>query len=85
MKMRTSKATSQRVRTSSKMCTSMLLVAVVVVVESWMSEVGKSVGRYLHKHMRLDYTTRTGGGGGSAFSWLHMSEGRGCIKEIHCK
>ena len=48
MKMRTSKATTQRVRISMRMCTSLLLVAVVVVVESWKSEVGRSVGCCLH-------------------------------------
>ena len=48
MKKMTSRATTQRVSTSMRMCTSMLLVAVVVVVESWESEVGRSEGLFLH-------------------------------------
>ena len=61
MKMRTSKATAQKVRTSSKMCTSILLVAVLVVVErvggpllahgveavDWTALPGLEVGRQL--------------------------------------
>ena len=42
MKKMTSRATTQRVSMSMRMCTSMLLVAVVVVVESWESEVGRA-------------------------------------------
>ena len=52
MKMRTSKATAQRVRTSSKMCTSILLVAVLVLVEPWRSVVGESAGRCLHMGLK---------------------------------
>ena len=48
MKMMTSRATTQRVSTSMRMCTSMLLSTVVAAVGSGESGMGRSEGLCLH-------------------------------------
>ena len=48
MKMMTSRATTQRVSTSMRMCTSMLLSTVVAAVGSGESEMGRSEDLCLH-------------------------------------
>ena len=73
-------------RTSRKVCVSILLVAVLVVVEPWTSVAGKSAGHCFH--MGLERWTGLHcqdcrEAASSADS--QMREGRGYMKEIHCK